>query len=66
MMPEDFTQKELAEARSQLCFNICSHYDEKFSIKNPEKSIELVQEKATFFRGCRELNFLEFASGVSK
>lgn len=39
MMPEDFTQKELAEARSQLCFNICSHYDEKFSIKNPEKSI---------------------------
>lgn len=39
MMPEDFTQKELAEARSQLYFNICSHYDEKFSIENPEKSI---------------------------
>lgn len=39
MMLEDFTEKELAEARSQLCFNICSHYDEKFSIKNPEKSI---------------------------
>lgn len=38
-MSEDFTEKELAEARSQLCFNICSHYDEKFSIKNPEKSI---------------------------
>ena len=35
MMTEDFTEKELVEARSQLCFNICSHYDEK----NPEKSI---------------------------
>ena len=39
-MTEDFTEKkELVEARSQLCFNICSNYDEKFSIKNPEKSI---------------------------
>ena len=36
---EDFTEKELAEARSQLCFNICSHHDEKFSINSPEKSI---------------------------
>ena len=39
MMGKDFTEKELNEAKSQICFNICSHYDEKFSIKNPEKSI---------------------------
>lgn len=39
MIDEDFTQKELNEAKSQLCFNLCSHYDEKFSIENPEKSI---------------------------
>lgn len=38
-MLENFTDEELAEAKSQLCFNLCSHYDEKFSIKNPEYSI---------------------------
>lgn len=37
MMTEDFTEKELVEARSQLCFNICSNYGEKFI--NPEESI---------------------------
>ncbi len=39
MIDEDFTKKELNEAKSQICFNICSHYDDKFSIENPEKSI---------------------------
>ena len=38
-MNQEFTQKEIDEARNQLCFNMCSHYDLDFNCNWPEKSL---------------------------
>lgn len=45
-MTENFTPEELEEARKQLCFNICSHYDASFSRDNPEKAIVMMTIEA--------------------
>lgn len=36
---DNFSEEELAEARTQLCFNICSHYDCKLTIKDFEEVV---------------------------
>ena len=46
-MTEQFTTRELEEARRQLCFNICSHYDTEFSRDNPEKAIVVMTVEAS-------------------
>ena len=39
MTDENFTDEELAKAKTQLCLNICSNYDPRFNIYEPETSL---------------------------
>ena len=39
MKDENITDEELAEAKTQLCLNICSNYDPRFNIHDLETSL---------------------------